>query len=99
MKVVILAGGFGSRLSEFTSVIPKPMVPIGDKPILWHIMNRYARFGYKDFGVALGYKAEVIKSYFSNYANINSDISVDLETGKIVSVKASDVDWKVTFQS
>jgi glucose-1-phosphate cytidylyltransferase len=97
MKVVILAGGFGSRLSEFTNVIPKPMVPIGDKPILWHIMKRYAKFGYKDFGVALGYKAEVVKSYFSNYANINSDISVDLETGKIVSVKASDVDWKVTL--
>ena len=97
MKVIILAGGFGSRLSEFTNVIPKPMVPIGDKPILWHIMNRYAKFGYKDFGVALGYKAEVIKSYFSNYANINSDISVDLETGKIVSVKAPAIDWKVTL--
>lgn len=97
MKVVILAGGFGSRLSEFTDVIPKPMVPVGGKPMLWHIMNRYAKFGFTNFGVALGYKSEVIKSYFSNYANIGSDISVDLKTGKIVSLKNSDIDWKVTL--
>jgi glucose-1-phosphate cytidylyltransferase len=65
VKVIILAGGFGSRLSEFTDVIPKPMVPVGGKPMLWHIMNRYAKFGFTNFGVALGYKSEVIKSYFS----------------------------------
>jgi glucose-1-phosphate cytidylyltransferase len=97
MKVIILAGGFGTRLSEFTDVIPKPMVSVGGKPMLWHIMNRYAKFGFTNFGVALGYKSEVIKSYFSNYANIGSDISVDLKTGKIVSLKNSDIDWKVTL--
>jgi len=62
MKVVILAGGFGTRLSEYTESIPKPMVTVGGKPILWHIMNTYAKFEYKDFYVALGYKADVIKN-------------------------------------
>ena len=61
MKVILLAGGFGTRLAEYTDVIPKPMVPVGGKPILWHIMKTYASFGHKDFYVALGYKAEVIK--------------------------------------
>ena len=64
MKVILLAGGFGTRLAEYTDVIPKPMVPVGGKPILWHIMQTYASFGHKDFYVALGYKAEVIKDYF-----------------------------------
>ena len=63
MQVVILAGGFGTRLSEYTETIPKPMVKIGGKPMLWHIMKIYAKFGYKDFNIALGYKAEVIKEY------------------------------------
>jgi len=71
MKVIILAGGFGSRLSEYTDNIPKPMVTIGGKPILWHIMNRYAKYGFTDFQLALGYKAEVIKEYFLNYRNLN----------------------------
>ena len=65
MKVILLAGGFGTRLSEFTDTIPKPMVQIGDKPMLWHIMNLYARYNHKDFFVALGYKGEIIKKYFS----------------------------------
>ena len=64
MKVIILAGGLGTRLAEFTGVIPKPMVPVGGRPILWHIMQTYASFGHKDFYVALGYKAEIIKDYF-----------------------------------
>ena len=64
MKVIILAGGFGTRLSEHTAVIPKPMVTVGGRPILWHIMKTYAHFGHKDFHLALGYKAEVIKEYF-----------------------------------
>ena len=76
MKVVILAGGFGTRLSEYTDAIPKPMVTIGDKPILWHIMNSYAHFGFKNFILALGYKAEVIKSYFLNYTSLNSDLAL-----------------------
>ena len=66
MKVILLAGGFGTRLSEYTESIPKPMVEIGNKPILWHIMNLYAKYDYKDFLVALGYKGEIIKKFFSN---------------------------------
>jgi glucose-1-phosphate cytidylyltransferase len=97
MKVVILAGGFGSRLSEFTDVIPKPMVPVGGKPMLWHIMSRYAKFDHNEFGIALGYKAEVIKTFFANYREINSDFSVDLATGDVQSLNSTDVDWKVTL--
>jgi len=97
MKVIILAGGFGSRLSEFTNVIPKPMVPIGGKPILWHIMNRYSKFGYKDFGVALGYKADIIKNYFANYKVVHSDFTVDLSSGKVEPLNNSDVDWRITL--
>ena len=66
MKVILLAGGLGTRLSEYTDTIPKPMVHIGGKPMLWHIMNLYARYNHKDFFVALGYKGEIIKEYFSN---------------------------------
>ena len=73
-----LAGGFGTRLAELTDVIPKPMVPIGGKPILWHIMQHYAAYGHKDFYLALGYKAELIKDYFLNYSKLNSDFTVDL---------------------
>lgn len=97
MKVIILAGGFGSRLSEYTHAIPKPMVPVGGKPILWHIMSRYAKFGFKDFGIALGYKAEVVKSYFANYKIVNSDFTIDLSSGKIESLNNSDVDWRITL--
>ena len=64
MKVIILAGGFGIRLSEYTENIPKPMVTIGGRPILWHIMSNYAKYGFNDFNLALGYKAEIIKEYF-----------------------------------
>nr|HNH79673.1 NTP transferase domain-containing protein [Anaerolineales bacterium] len=67
MKVAILAGGLGTRLSEETTVKPKPMVEVGGKPILWHIMNIYAAYGFKEFVVALGYKGEIIKDYFLNY--------------------------------
>ena len=73
MKVIILAGGFGTRLSEYTEKIPKPMVKIGSKPILWHIMNSYSKFGYKEFFIALGYKFEIIKEYFLNYKTLNND--------------------------
>ena len=80
MKVVILAGGFGTRLSEYTDSIPKPMVQIGDKPMLWHIMSIYAKYNYKDFVIAAGYKSEVIKEYFSKNTK---DWNVELvETGK-----------------
>jgi len=97
MKVILLAGGFGTRLSEFTSVIPKPMVPVGNKPILWHIMKTYASFGHKDFYVALGYKAEVIKEYFLNYRSLNSDFTVDLASGDVLPHQVDEVDWKVTL--
>ena len=72
MKVVILAGGLGTRLSEETDLKPKPMVEIGGKPILWHIMNIYAKFGFKEFVIALGYKGDRIKEYFLNFYNFNN---------------------------
>ena len=97
MKVVLLAGGYGTRLAEYTETIPKPMVPIGGKPILWHIMKSYASYGHKDFYVALGYKAEVIKEYFLNYRALNSDFSVDLNSGVITPHQVDPVDWKVTL--
>ena len=83
MKVVILAGGFGTRLAEETDRIPKPMVEIGGKPILWHIMKIYSHWGFNEFVIAAGYKAEVIKEYFLNYYALNSDITVNLSTGEV----------------
>ena len=81
MKVIILAGGRGTRLSEETSVRPKPMVEIGGKPILWHIMKIYSSFGYNDFIIACGYKGEIIKEYFHNYLTHSSDFMIDLRDG------------------
>jgi len=97
MKVIILAGGFGTRLSEYTESLPKPMVRIGGKPILWHIMKTYAHFGHTDFYVALGYKAELIKEYFLHYRTLNADFTVDLGTGVVNSHQLDEVDWKVTL--
>jgi len=97
MKVIILAGGFGTRLSEYTDLIPKPMVTLGGKPIIWHIMQRYAHFGHKDFYVALGYKAEVIKDYFLNYRALNADFTINLATGKVNSHQLDLIDWQVTL--
>ena len=97
MKVIILAGGFGTRLSEYTGITPKPMLPIGGKPILWHIMQRYAYYGHKDFYLALGYKSEVIKEYFLNYRALNSDLTVHLNNGNVTPHKQCEVDWKVTM--
>mgnify|MGYP001231670740 FL=1 len=97
MKTVILAGGLGTRLAEKTEVIPKPMVPIGGRPILWHIMKTYAYFGNKDFYVALGYKAEVIKEYFLHYKTMNADFTVDLGEGTVTSHQLDELDWKVTL--
>lgn len=97
MKVILLAGGFGTRLAEYTSIIPKPMVQIGGKPILWHIMKTYAHFGHKDFYVALGYKAEIIKDYFINYRSLNADFSINLTTGIISPHQVDPVDWNVTL--
>ncbi len=95
MKVVILAGGYGTRMSEETGVKPKPMVEIGGKPIIWHIAQHYSCYGFKEFVIALGYKAEVIKSYFIHYHQLAGNITVDLGTGE-VAVKCSNLDdWKV----
>lgn len=97
MKVVILAGGYGTRLAEFTDMIPKPMVPVGGKPILLHIMQTYASRGFNEFILALGYRADVIKQYFLNYASINSDFTVSLSGGSIEFHNSSPLDWKVTL--
>ena len=80
MKVVILAGGLGTRLSEETGVRPKPMVEVGDKPILWHIMKIYSHYGFNDFVICLGYKGYMIKEYFHNYWLHNCDVTFDMRT-------------------
>jgi len=97
MKVIILAGGFGTRLSEYTETIPKPMVNVGGRPILWHIMKTYEKYGYSDFYLALGYKAEVIKEYFLHYRSLNADFTVDIANGEITPHQTDKVDWKVTL--
>tara|TARA_B100000963_G_C22556002_1_gene639042 strand:- start:11 stop:775 length:765 start_codon:yes stop_codon:yes gene_type:complete len=97
MKVIILAGGFGTRLSEYTELVPKPMVEIGGIPIIWHIMQRYSSFGHKDFYIALGYKSDVVKKYFLNYCNSNSDLSIDFKNRKISYLNDNDQDWKTTL--
>ncbi len=95
MKTVILAGGLGTRLAEETEVKPKPMVEVGGRPILWHIMKHYAHFGFKEFLIALGYKGEVIKRYFIDYYSLNSNLTVNLSNGQI-SVKSREIeDWLV----
>ncbi len=95
MKAVILAGGFGTRLSEETALRPKPMIEIGGKPILWHIMNIYSAFGINEFFIAAGYKAEVIKEYFLNFYAINNDITIDLSNGKTVVHDGNQPKWKI----
>ena len=97
MKVVILAGGFGTRLSEYTEAIPKPMVFIGGRPILWHIMSHFARFGHREFILALGYKSEMVRDYFTNFQRLNSDLTVDMRTGEISVIGSEIPDWKVTM--
>lgn len=97
MKAILLAGGFGTRLAEYTDTIPKPMVPIGGKPILWHIMNIYSSFGHKDFYLALGYKSEYVKEYFLNYKVLNSDFTVDLASGLVSTHSSTNLDWRVTL--
>ncbi len=95
MKVVILAGGFGTRFSEETVLRPKPMIEIGGKPILWHIMNIYAAFDVNEFIIALGYKAECVKEYFLNFYAINNDISVDLGKGVTTVHAGKQPNWTV----
>ena len=98
MKVVLLAGGLGTRLSEETDVKPKPMVEIGGMPILWHIMNLYAAHGFDDFIVCLGYKGYVIKEYFANFVLHNSDLIVDLQNKKVEYLRAASIPpWRITL--
>lgn len=98
MKVVILAGGLGTRLSEETHAIPKPMVEIGDRPILWHIMQQYAYYGIKDFYIALGYKADVIKRYFLNFHALESEmLSINLADGSIDAHRTAPIDWRINL--
>lgn len=96
MKVALLAGGFGTRLSEETAVKPKPMVEIGDRPIMWHIMKFYAAFGLRDFVILGGYKVEYIRDYFLNYRANECDFTIDLQSGKIEWADAVAEDWRVT---
>ena len=95
MKVAILAGGLGTRISEETTIRPKPMVEIGGHPILWHIMSIYASHGFREFIVACGYKGEVIREYFHHYFDHNSDFVVELASGAVETQNSSAPDWRV----
>ena len=97
MKVLILAGGLGTRLSEDTVNKPKPMVEIGGKPILWHIMKIYSFYGFNDFVILLGYKGNIIKEYFANYFLNNSDLTIDLKNNKMKIITNNCEPWKVTL--
>ena len=97
MKVLLLAGGFGTRLSEETGIRPKPMVEIGGKPILWHIMKIYSSYGYNEFVVLLGYKGYFIKEYFANYFLHQSDVTIDLQNNDMQIHNNSSEPWKVTL--
>ncbi|WP_103630497.1 glucose-1-phosphate cytidylyltransferase [Campylobacter concisus] len=97
MKVLLLAGGFGTRLSEETDTRPKPMVEIGGKPILWHIMKIYSHYGFNDFVVLLGYKGYCIKEFFANYFLHRSDITIDIASGKMEILNNTSEPWRVTM--
>jgi glucose-1-phosphate cytidylyltransferase len=97
MKILILAGGFGTRLSEETDIRPKPMVEIGGKPILWHIMKIYSSYGFNDFIILLGYKGYYIKEYFANYFLHQSDVTIDLKTNSMTVQNNYSEPWKVTL--
>lgn len=97
MKAVILAGGFGTRLSEETDLRPKPMIEIGGKPIIWHIMKTYSHYGVHEFIVCLGYKGYIVKEYFTNYFHHTSDITVNTRTGDIKIHRQATEDWQVSL--
>ena len=96
MKVVILAGGLGTRLSEETDIKPKPMVEIGEYPVIWHIMKIYSHFGFNDFVICLGYKGYVIKEYFANYFLHKSDVEIDIKNNKIRYLNSTTEPWKIS---
>jgi glucose-1-phosphate cytidylyltransferase len=97
MKVVLLAGGFGTRISEETLIKPKPMIDIGDKPILWHIMKIYSSYGFNDFIICLGYKGYYIKEYFANYFLHQSDVTINLSDNSITTHSSKAEPWKITL--
>src|SRR6476620_9771391 len=98
VPVFVLCGGLGTRLREETEIRPKPMVPVGNRPILWHIMRTYSHHGFRRFILCLGYKAEVIKSYFLNYASMNSDFTVELKTNDVeIHSIDHEEDWQVNL--
>ena len=97
MKVVILAGGLGTRLSEETDVKPKPMVEIGGMPIIWHIMKIYSHYGYNDFVICLGYKGYVIKEFFANYFLHKTDVTIDLKKNLVLEHETEAEPWKITL--
>ena len=97
MKVVILAGGLGTRLSEETGIKPKPMVEIGGMPILWHIMKIYSSYGYNDFVICLGYKGYLVKEFFANYFLYKSDVKIDLAENSIKVLDSQAENWKITL--
>ncbi|MCR5694992.1 MAG: glucose-1-phosphate cytidylyltransferase [Clostridia bacterium] len=97
MKVVILAGGFGTRISEESHLKPKPMIEIGGEPILWHIMKHYSHYGFNDFVICLGYKSFVVKDYFANYYLHTSDVTFDIKNNTVKYMKSENEPWKVTL--
>ena len=97
MKVVILAGGMGTRLAEETHVRPKPMAEVGDRPLLWHIMKLYSHYGFNDFVICLGYKGYVIKEYFSNYFLHNCDVTFDMTSNEMCVHQNANEPWRVTL--
>lgn len=99
MKVVILAGGLGTRLSEETEIKPKPMVEIGGFPIIWHIMKHYAHYGFKEFYIALGYRGEVIKRFFMDYHSLNASLTIDLSSGTVDAHERECEDWIVHLKN
>jgi glucose-1-phosphate cytidylyltransferase len=97
MKVVILAGGYGTRLAELTQEVPKPLIEIGGRPVIWHILHLYAAQGFKDFIIALGYKGHMIKDYFLHYHARNANLSITLVDGNVQYHKNESIDWQVTL--
>jgi glucose-1-phosphate cytidylyltransferase len=98
MKVVLFSGGLGLRLREYSDIVPKPMIPIGVRPILWHVMRYYAHFGHKDFVLCLGYRADLVKSYFLNYSEAISNDFVMQDGGRSLELVRTDIqDWRITF--